>query len=198
MQELVNYLLHLGTLDKQQVDTIASTAIYRHLKVGDYFSEAGKMVNETAFVLKGILRIGNMPDSGQQTTLYFIAENDFVIDMEDSPYQAPLSAYVQAVIKSELAVLTAAGLQTLSSAIPAWDTIFKQIIARTLLDKAARITPAIPEDATTRYKDFLEHHSSIASRVPLGHLASYLGITQQSLSRIRKQLTRRQPPYYGR
>jgi len=198
MQEFVQYLLHLGTLSKQEIDQISSIAIHRHLKSGEYFSEAGKTTHEAAFILKGILRVGSYTNSGQQTTLYFVAENDFVIDMEVLPYQPPLSEYAQSVMKTELAIFPAAGLQSLSSAIPIWDTVFKQIIARTLLDKAARITPAVPEDATTRYKDFLEHHSSIASRVPLGILASYLGITQQSLSRIRKQLARRQPPHYGR
>jgi len=198
MQELVNYLLQLGQLSRQEIDLVIPTVIFRPLRNGDYFSPAGVTANEAAFVLNGILRLGTTSATGQQTTDYFVAENDVVIDLEGTPYQAPPSEYIQAVMKTDLAIFPAAGLKSLSAAIPGWDKVFNDIIARTLLAKAGRITPAVAEDATTRYRNFLENHSTIAARIPLSHLASYLGITQQSLSRIRKQLAKRHFPPYGR
>jgi hypothetical protein len=61
-------------------------------------------------------------------------------------------------------------------------------ISRALVRKVERINPLVSEDATTHYLEFLENYPGLANRIPLSYIASYLGITQQSLSRIRKNL----------
>jgi CRP-like cAMP-binding protein len=63
-----------------------------------------------------------------------------------------------------------------------------KIIARALMQKIDRRSPLVSEDATTRYLSFMEKYPKILNRIPLSYLASYLGITQSSLSRIRKNI----------
>jgi hypothetical protein len=60
--------------------------------------------------------------------------------------------------------------------------------SRHLMEKLARISPMLAQDATTRYREFLDNYPQLANRIPLSYLASFLGITQSSLSRIRKNI----------
>jgi len=77
-------------------------------------------------------------------------------------------------------------MEELSLTIIGWDAIVSKITAKGLADKLNRISPMMVEDATERYLNFLTNFPGLANRIPLSHLASYLGITQSSLSRIRK------------
>ncbi|MEJ7660370.1 MAG: hypothetical protein WKG07_12500 [Hymenobacter sp.] len=69
-----------------------------------------------------------------------------------------------------------------------WDDMMNRITAQHLQEKLARISPMVAQDATTRYLEFIENYPQLANRIPLSHLASFLGITQSSLSRIRKNI----------
>lgn len=69
-----------------------------------------------------------------------------------------------------------------------WDAMVNKIISNALLQKVDRISPLISEDATTRYLKFLEIYPTLANRIPLAYIASYLGVTQSCLSRIRKNI----------
>jgi len=69
-----------------------------------------------------------------------------------------------------------------------WEAIVHKIISKALIQKVERRSPLVTEDATERYLKFLEIYPNVVNRVPLSYVASYLGITQSSLSRIRKNI----------
>jgi CRP-like cAMP-binding protein len=73
--------------------------------------------------------------------------------------------------------------------IAAWDEIMSKIISKALVEKLSRISMMMAEDATQRYLNFFNRFPKLANRIPLAHLASYLGITQSSLSRIRRTIS---------
>ena len=79
-------------------------------------------------------------------------------------------------------------LLDLSNTIVVWDAIVNKIVQKALIEKLDRRSPLVEQDATTRYLNFLEKFPKITNRIPLSYLASYLGITQSSLSRIRKSI----------
>ena len=188
MENLINYLLQFGQLNQQQIDLIKSKAKLIQLKKEDYFSEAGKIARQVAFVDKGILRVCYYNNKGEEITRYFIDENNFAVDLNSFMYQIPSSEYVQAVTDCKLFVFSADELKDLSSIIIAWNSIINQITAKSLIEKVNRISPMLAENAKSRYISFLEKFPKLANRIPLSSLASYLGITQSSLSRIRKNI----------
>jgi CRP-like cAMP-binding protein len=100
------------------------------------------------------------------------------------------STHRQALIKTELGVLSRTSLEELSAAIPAWDALSADLMTRTEADRIAALQPALAGDATACYKEFLDKFPQIAARIPLSYLASYLGITPQSFSRIRQKLAK--------
>ena len=77
--------------------------------------------------------------------------------------------------------------EELSDTIADWDNIANKMIQKCLFQKTRKY-PVISQDATTRYLEFMENYPSLTNRIPLAYLASYLGITQQSLSRIRRNI----------
>jgi CRP-like cAMP-binding protein len=188
MENLINYLLQFGQLNKQQIDLIKSKAKLIELKKEDYFSEAGKIAQQVAFVDNGILRVCYYNNKGEEITRYFIDENNFAVDLNSFSYQISSSEYVQAVTDCKLIIFSAAALKELPVTIIAWNNIINAITAKSLIEKVNRISPMLAEDAKARYVGFLDKFPLLANRIPLSLLASYLGITQSSLSRIRKSI----------
>lgn len=189
MQQLIDTILRFGSLTTQQIELIASKTEKRTLKTGEYFSEAGRTANHVGFIISGIFRVCYYDKDGEEITRYFIDENNFLVDLNSFSYQIPSSEYIQAVTDVEMVVFSRSALTELANTIVGWDKITNQITTKALLDKVSRISPMVAEDATTRYLKFLEQFPQMALRIPLSYLASYLGITPQSLSRIRKNIS---------
>jgi len=188
MKELVNFVLQYGILNQQQIDLITGKAKELEIPKDAYFSEAGKISTQVGFVLDGVMRVCYYDNKGEEITKYFIDENNLVVDLESFQNSICSSAYVQAVTDCKLLVFSKADWEELLNTIVGWDAIVHKIIARSLMQKIERRSPLVSEDATTRYLSFLEKYPKILNRIPLSYLASYLGITQSSLSRIRKNI----------
>ena len=188
MDKLTNYLLEFGQLNQQQIDLIKRKAQVLELKKDDYFSEAGKIPKQVAFIEKGILRVCYYNSNGDEITKYFIDENNFAVDINSFNQKIPSSEYVQAVTDCTLLVFSTESLNDLSATIIQWDGIIYKITEKALVEKVNKLSPMLAEDAKTRYLNFLEKFPNLANRIPLSYLSSYLGITQSSLSRIRKSI----------
>ncbi|WP_159470015.1 Crp/Fnr family transcriptional regulator [Dyadobacter sp. 3J3] len=188
MENLIDYLLTFGQLNQQQIDIVRQKARTITLKKEEYFSEAGNIARQVAFISDGILRVCYYNNKGDEITRYFIEENNFVVDLNSYNYNIPSTEYIQAVSDCELIIFSREAMADLSATIINWDAIINKITSKALLEKVNRISPMLAEDATTRYLHFLEKLPHLANRIPLSLLASYLGITQSSLSRIRKNI----------
>ena len=188
MKEFIEYILQFGTLNAHQIDLISKKAVIKELSKEEYFSEAGKISQEVGFVLEGIVRVCYYNNKGEEVTKYFIEENNLVVDLESFENEIPSSAYVPAVTDCKILIFSRKNWQELSDTIVGWDAIVHKLISKALRQKVERRSPLISEDATTRYLTFLEIYPNVVNRVPLSYVASYLGITQSSLSRIRKNI----------
>ncbi len=190
MENLINYLLQYGQLNSQQIELIKNAVKVVNLGIGDYFSEAGKTANQVAFVEEGILRVCYYNKDGDEITRYFIDEYNFAVDLNSFNLKLPSSEYIQAVVPTRLLVFHRENLENLSSIIIEWDMIINQITNKALMEKVSRISPMLAENAKTRYLEFYKRFPDLANRIPLNYLASYIGITKNSLSRIRKELNK--------
>lgn len=188
MKNLIEYLLLFGNLNQQQIDLISNKAVETQLRKEDYFSEAGKIPKQVGYVLEGILRVCYYNNKGEEVTKYFTEEKQFIVDINSFDSNVPSTEYIQAVTDCKLIVFSKSDWDDLSNTIIGWDNIVNKIIKKALLQKVERRSPLISEDATTRYLAFMQKYPHLLNRIPLSYLASYLGITQSSLSRIRKNI----------
>ena len=189
MKEFIKYILQFGNLNQQQIDLISNKVIELNLQKDEYFSEAGKVSQQVGFILEGITRVCYYNNKGEEITKYFIEENNLVVDLESFDNNIPSTAYVHALTKCKIIVFSKKDWQELLNTIVGWDIIVNKIISKALLQKVERISPLVAQDASTRYSKFLAVYPNVVNRVPLSYIASYLGITQSSLSRIRKSIS---------
>lgn len=187
MEEMIEYILQFGNLNKQQIELIVSNGKTLKLKKEDYFSEAGKVPKQVGFVVEGVLRGCYYSNKGEEITRCFISENSLVCDYVNFEGNTSSSEYLQAITDCTLIVFSRQDWEILSHTIVGWDNIKNKMVQLCMYQKS-RKGPVISQDATTRYLEFIENHPSLVNRIPLSHIASYLGITQQSLSRIRKNI----------
>jgi CRP-like cAMP-binding protein len=190
MEALINYLLQYGQLNQQQIDLIKSKGLLKELRKDEYYAEAGKIPREIAFLTEGIFRICYYNKHGEDITKYFIDENNFVVDINSYNQNIPSSEYAQAITDCKFIVFSKEEMKELSMTIIGWDEIINKITTKALIEKVNKLSPMMAEDATERYLSFFEKFPTLANRIPLSYLASYLGITQSSLSRIRKNIKR--------
>lgn len=189
MEALIQYLLQFGHLNQQQIDLVRSKGVLRELKKDGYYAEAGKIPREVIFLTEGIFRICYYNNKGDEITKYFIDENNFVVDINSYNQNIPSSEYAQAITDCKFVVLSKEAMKELSMTIIVWDDIINKITLKGLAEKVNKISTMMAEDATERYLNFFKKFPNLANRIPLSYLASYLGITQSSLSRIRKNIS---------
>lgn len=189
MEQLINYLLQFGHLNPQQIALIESKAVLETTPKDAYYHEAGKIPREVIFLTAGIMRICYYNNKGDEITKYFIGENNFVADVNSYNQGIPSTEYIQAVTDCEYIVLPKRAMEELSLTIIGWDAIIAKITAKAMAEKVNRISPMMTEDATERYLMYLNNFPTLANSIPLSYVASYLGITQSSLSRIRKSVS---------
>lgn len=184
MEKFIEYVLQFGNLNKQQIELITSKAKEIELRKDDYFIEAGKVFKQVGFTLDGILRICYYNNKGEEITKIFLEENHLFFNLKN----VPSTEYIQAATDCKLLVFSNQDWKEISDTIIDWKNIIQKITNKSLAQKLERVSPLVSQDATTRYLEFMEKYPTLVNRIPLAYIASYLGITRQSLSRIRKNI----------
>ncbi|MCF6404700.1 Crp/Fnr family transcriptional regulator [Chitinophaga filiformis] len=185
--QLLNHL-QLGTLlsaDDQLA--ILDAFEYRTYKEGATLFQSAHICRQLFFVCKGILRILAQSENGNEVTHYFISENRFCTILNSFINRVVAHETIEAACDAEVLSIDRAALMDLYEKYPALKTAIDNSIQKTLLEKINTRNAYLGYDSSERYRLFLERQPDIANRVSLGDIASYLGITQQSLSRIRRK-----------
>lgn len=188
MKKLIDHIQMYGDLNEQQLNFITNKASCSSILKDEYFSEVGKVPKQVAFLLEGVFRLSYYNDKGAEITNYFIDGNQFVVDYEKFEAKLPATENLQAVTDCELLLFSKNDWDEICATIDGWPKIADKMYRKCLLDTIEKRSPLVSEDATTRYLLFLKKFPHLANRIPLSYIASYLGITQQSFSRIRKNV----------
>jgi CRP-like cAMP-binding protein len=170
------------------LQTISDHLAFRRVESKTTLLEQGRIANELFFICKGILKIVTNNEKGNAVTQFFLKENQFCTILHSFENGVPAHESIVTAIECELVVIPKQKLLALFEKLPYLKELIMSIMHRALLDKIAIRNAYMGEDAASRYETFLTRQPEIALRVPLSDVASYLGITQQSLSRIRKNV----------
>ena len=130
-----------------------------------------------------------MTREGEDITCYFIYENGFAGDPDSFFPRKPSERNLQALTDCELINITRTNVDKLIENCPRFLTIMSLIDHKVMMDLMTQRDFLLHADAEEKYRKFMEYYPQILQRVPLGYVASFLGITQQSLSRLRKQIS---------
>lgn len=181
-----------GTFTEAELALAESLFVPRTLRSGDFLQRAGDVSQFVAFVAEGLLRSYSIDDKGNEHIVQFAAETYWLGDSASLTTGAPSQFFIQALEDSDLLLLDKSGHER-GMSIPGYAEGFRMGVLRHAAAKDRRILAALSASAEERYVEFLNTYRSIATRVPQWMLASYLGISPETLSRIRKNLSRRKP-----
>jgi len=154
---------------------------------GTILLEEGKLCRKLYFIEKGVLRFYYYNKKGDDVTHWFLLENDFITEINSFIERFESEYYLEVLEDCTLYACTIQDFQQFSSVFPKAEQLWVLVLSKCLIEFGEKIKDLQFRDAKTRYNNLLKKHPSILQRVALKHIASYLGITQQSLSRIRKQ-----------
>jgi len=160
----------------------------RSYKEGDRLFKGGNVCRELFFVCNGVLRIMVTNPNGVELTHFFLKEDMFCTILQSFNSEVPATESIQAACDADVLAIGRSKLLALYKQIPALKELLDQIMQNRLLDKIQIRNAYLGTDSETRYKLFIQQQPDIVLRVPLKDIASYLGITPQSLSRIRKSI----------
>jgi len=185
---LIAFLKLFHSIPQADEALIIAATETRNYKEGDYLFHADNICREMYFVCNGVLRIMVLNEHGNQVTYFFLKENQFCTILNSFNNNIPAHESISAACDVEVLVFSKASLTKLYSQLPYLKSLIDQVTQQALLDKIDLKNGYLGYDSTSRYKMFLMRQPEIALRVPLSDVASYLGITPQSLSRIRKNI----------
>jgi CRP-like cAMP-binding protein len=158
------------------------------LNRGEFFVRAGDVPQTLGFVLSGILRLYYIAPDGNESTKSFCAENSFVAAYSALLMKQPSRLFIQALEDVKLLVADYSAYRSLSQSQGNLQQLNCKIAECLFIKKERRESALLLDDAKTRYLSFLEEYSELEARLKQHHIASYLGISPVTLSRIRAQL----------
>lgn len=149
----------------------------------------GQVCGHLYFVNKGLMRFFITTSDGKDTTKFFTPEHQLFTSQQSFSTQTPARENIEALEDAELLAISHAALQHIYNDVPKWHTLIRRV-----LQDVNGMTERIYMDNITitaeeRYRRLLLDEPEIALRAPLKHIASYLGVTPESLSRIRKKIS---------
>jgi len=190
MEKLKSALGFGGILSQESINHISSLFKKNTFKVNEHIHSIGAIATKINFIEKGIVRVYSVDNNDTEATKYFIRENQFFVDLESYYTSSPGKDAFQAVINSEIYSIHKTIISKLSEEMPNFYIFLKSITEAQLLNKLKDNDFLNYGDAKTKYLEFVNRYPSLALQVPQQYIASYLKITPQSLSRIRKELTK--------
>jgi CRP-like cAMP-binding protein len=153
-----------------------------------YLLQEGDVAKYTAFVEKGILRSYTIDEKGNEHILQFALEGWWLADIDSFFHNNPSIFNMDALEDSELLLITKASYEELLQKVPKLERYFRILLQNNLIVTQRRLLGSLSQTAEEKYTKFLSTYTGCMERVPQHMIASYLGITRETLSRIRKQM----------
>jgi CRP-like cAMP-binding protein len=184
VKAFVDYIQTIHPLTQEAIDALLGICVLVPIKKNTILQPIGQTCRTIYYVKKGALRVFYFKGENDITdSMEF--ENAFVSRVESLISGEPSRKGIQAMEDTELIAINAEKLGELYDKYLELERLFKKIFLSAFMGIINRIEGIQFHSAETRYNNFLQEHPDVLKRVPLKYIASYLGITQVSLSRIR-------------
>lgn len=191
MEDLINKIKSSITLSSKAEEYVVSIAKEKSIAKGHILIRQGQVVKNTYFVKDGCLRAYCIDKNGKEHTLQFAIKNWWISDFI-AIYNNELSTLtIECITDSKIIEFNAKKLDKIYSIFPEFEEFQRKNLERHVVSLHKRILNQLQLTAPERYDLFLNQYPDIEQYTPNYHIASYLGITQQSLSRIRVENTKK-------
>ncbi|HLF52636.1 Crp/Fnr family transcriptional regulator [Flavobacterium sp.] len=186
-----DYLSEKISLSPQDFELIQSVAVIKKLRKHQYLLQEGDIWTYKAFVCQGLLRSFRTDDKGVDHIIQFSIENWWAGDIESGSLGHPSKNNIEALEPTTLLLFSSKDFEMLETKIPVFKDFVTALISQSYIASQNRVHDNISMNSEERYSKFLKTYPQIANRVPQHMIASYLGISAETLSRIRKQIQKK-------
>ncbi len=170
---------------------IRAVCIEKKLRKKQFLLQEGDRWNYNAFVCRGFLKTFSVDSSGQEHIMNFSPENYWSGDRESLMNGSPSQFNIDAIENSEVILIKKEDFDFLCQKIPQLNHLVNTILQKSFVVSQNRIHSSISLSAEEKYQDFLQRFPSIANRIPQHMIAAYIGITPETLTRIRSNVVKK-------
>lgn len=191
MLNIENYLAEVLDIPKEQITECGSFFTQKTFSRGDFLLKEGEVCHYTYFVESGLLRMYSVDANGKEHIIQFAPENWLISDRSSLYFNEKSSYFIDAVEDSTVLLLGADFFSRLSVRFPNAVENNDLLLQRHIRNLQNRVNSLLSDTAEERYLKFIKMYPDVLLRVPQWMVASYLGITPESLSRVRKELAKK-------
>ncbi len=189
--KLTTYLTSNLDIDQNTIEELLTHCKIRKVLKGDFLLRQGEQCKNSFFVEKGLLKQYSIDSKGKEHIIQFAPENWFITDRESVYFANPSSYFIEAVENTDVFVIDENLILQLSQSNPSFLEFNNRLLHNHIRQLQKRITSLLSATAEERYLNFIKIHPDLTLRVSQILIASYLCITPESLSRVRKELAQR-------
>ena len=187
-QTFISFINKHVLLTKDEEGLLLSKLSYRKYLKGHYVVQQGDVCRYSGFVISGCTRTFYVDDDGQEHIVMFSIEDWWASEIGSFVSQTPSDYNVQCIEETHLIQLSFEDQEDLFKQIPKLERFFRLILEQAFVASQKRIISSFSLSAKERYLNFKKQYPKIEQRIPQYMVASYLGISKEFLSRIKKQL----------
>ncbi|MCP1996407.1 Crp/Fnr family transcriptional regulator [Flavobacterium sp. HSC-61S13] len=185
---LKTYILTNTDVTEEQYKELEPLTYSLRVKKGSVLLEQEQVCHRSFFVCKGLLRSYTVDEMGKEHIIQFASENWWIADRSSFYFDEPSQLFIDAIEDTEVVYIEKAFLSKLEEISKNYSRFNTLALQKNIRQMQKRINYLLSATAEQKYLDFIESHRLLTLRLPLHMIASYLGITPESLSRVRKQL----------
>lgn len=181
------YIKNRISVTEEELNTILSYFVPLKLRKNQILLSQGELSQRTFFVVKGCLRIFFIDEAGHESTRYFAFENQFATALMSFINAAPSDEFMQAVEATEIYYISHKSFYHLLDIIPQWEKFYRMYLENAYVNNTKRLMSFLTQDALAKYHQLLEENPIIVQRLSNKMVASYLNISQETLSRLKSK-----------
>lgn len=188
LEVLINHFKNYFPLNEVERKELETRFTERKIKRRGFVLQQGDVCRHFTFIVEGCLKMYAVDQAGKEHNLQFVAESDWITDLNSFYSEKPSAVYIEAIEPSVILQIKHQDLLDLYTNHHKFDRNFRIILEQKYIELQNRVLQSISSSADERYQSFLEQYPSLSRRLPNTQIASYLGITPEFLSKIRKDL----------
>jgi len=189
MEDLLLFIQSVIDIDAEEIKSIEKLFRPKSLNKGEFFLAEGQVSRHIGFMVKGVMRY-YINHEGEDKTYEFAQENEFIGNYESFLPKVSSTKIIQALEDCEILQISHEDLQLFYKSVKQGERFGRIVIEAVFIKTLRGLTSLYTDTPEFRYEEFIKKHQALHQRISQYHIASYVGVKPQSLSRIRKRILR--------